>query len=229
MKPRILYLEDDETLAFLTTDHLRMNGYEVDHVADGASALHKFAECNYDICVLDVVVPELDGLAVAEKIRKLNAEIAIVFLSARAMAEDRIKALKIGADDYLVKPFKMEELILKIEVFLRRTGKVKVNPKSVFQFNSLLFNPGEYAIESSNGRTKLTSRETELLKYLCEHPNEVLKREDILLAVWGDDDYFMGRSLDVFISKLRKYISQDPTLEIENIHSVGFKFKTHQS
>lgn len=219
---RILYLEDDETLAFLTSDHLSLKGYQVVHVETGERALSEIKSSHFDLCILDIMLPGIDGLTVAERIRKANREVPIIFLSARTLVEDRITALRIGADDYLVKPFRIEELLLKIEVFLRRSGAVNTTIEQ-YVASDVVFRPTEFQIQLFEKDVKLTAREAEVLEFLWKHANKTLKREEILLAVWGDDDYFLGRSLDVFISRLRKLLS-DTQLEIENVHGVGFVF-----
>ncbi|GGH66738.1 response regulator transcription factor [Phaeocystidibacter marisrubri] len=219
---RILYLEDDETLAFLTSDHLSLKGYEVVHVETGEEALSQVNASHFDLCILDIMLPGIDGLTVAERIRKANREVPIIFLSARTLVEDRITALRIGADDYLVKPFRIEELLLKIEVFLRRSGAVNTAIEE-YVASDVVFRPTEFRIQLFDKDVKLTAREAEVLEFLWKHANKTLKREEILLAVWGDDDYFLGRSLDVFISRLRKMLAETH-LEIENVHGVGFVF-----
>lgn len=223
MKYKILYAEDDETIAFLTQDSLQPN-YEVVHCSDGKSALEMFKSDSFDICLFDIMMPKLDGFELAQEIRNLNSEIPIIFISAKTLKEDRIKGLKIGADDYLVKPFSIEELILKIEIFLKRTQKnnYEIHLPKVGKY---VFDHKNYKLSNDSEILSLTQRESELLKYFMDHKNTVLKREDILKALWGDDDYFMGRSLDVFISRLRKIFADDHSVSIENLHGIGFKFK----
>jgi len=220
-KKKILYIEDDETLAFLTADSL-MNAYEVCHFANGKSGFDAFCNEPFDLCILDVMLPDMDGFEIAKEIRKRNQEIPILFLSAKTMKEDRIKGLKIGADDYLVKPYSIEELTLKMEVFLLRSQKS--TPKNViFQVGSFEFDPTNYQLKNHEETINLTEREASLLKLFLEHKNIVLKREKILLDLWGSDDYFLGRSLDVFISRLRKIFKNEPNIQIENIPRIGFK------
>ena len=223
-KYKILYAEDDATLAFLTKDNLGQNNYEVMHVADGKSCLDNFKNQEFDICILDIMMPKLDGFEVATAIRKINSEIPIIFLSAKTLKEDRIKGLKLGADDYLVKPFSIEELILKIEIFLKRSQKIINTEIENYQVGKFTFEPKSYKLNSQSETISLTERESELLKYFLENKNVVLKREQILKQLWGDDDYFMGRSLDVFISRLRKILNQEKNITIENLHGIGFKF-----
>ena len=193
-KSKIFYVEDDATLAFLTVDYLEQF-YDITHFSDGAEAVKNFHKDNYDLCILDVMLPKKDGFEIAQEIRNANAEIPILFLSAKSLKEDRIKGLKLGADDFLVKPFSLEELSLKIEVFLKRSSKAPIVTQKSYEIGSFLFFPNDYC----------------------------LKRERILTALWGDDDYFMGRSLDVFISRLRKIFKEENSVRIENIPRIGFK------
>ena len=221
-KSRILYAEDDQTIAFLIQDSLE-NYYEINHYSDGKSALQAFNNQTFDICLLDIMMPEMNGFDLAQSIRQKNSEIPIIFISAKALKEDRIKGLKIGADDYLVKPFSIEELILKIEVFLKRSKKSESYPQK-YKVGKYNFDPKNYTLQASDNKITLTQRESELLLYFILHKNTVLKRQDILKAVWGDDDYFMGRSLDVFISRLRKVFADEQNIIIENLHGIGFRF-----
>lgn len=221
-KSKILYAEDDKTIAFLIQDSLE-SYYQIEHYGDGKSALEAFSCKNFDICLLDIMMPEMNGFDLAEQIRSKNSEIPIIFISAKALKEDRIKGLKIGADDYLVKPFSIEELILKIEVFLKRSKKTETSsPK--YKVGKYNFDPKNYTLQDSGNIITLTQRESELLLYFIRHKNSVLKRQDILKAIWGNDDYFMGRSLDVFISRLRKVFADEQNIVIENLHGIGFRF-----
>lgn len=228
-KNRILYAEDDETLAFLTKDNLLQQHYEVDHFANGDRCLQAFTKENYDLCILDVMMPGMDGFALAEAIRKLNNEIPILFLSAKTLKEDRLKGLRLGADDYLVKPFSIEELVLKIEIFITRSKKNAVANKRGYVVGNFQFDPGNFLLKKGNQNIELTQREAQLLQYFIEHKNEVLKREQILSAIWGQDDYFFGRSLDVFVSRLRKIFAGDDLVKIENLHGIGFKLVVIES
>lgn len=227
MKKRILYVEDDPNLAFATKDNLEEYDYEVVHATDGTEALDFFGKEHFDICVLDIMLPKMDGFTLAEKIRSADSQVPILFLTARALQEDKIKGLRLGADDYITKPFSIEELKLRIDVFLRRSKSDQLAPsktdaskvgKYTFDFQKLTL--------AVNGSTQsLTFREAEVLKYLVERPDQVIRRDDLLKTIWGDDDYFMGRSLDVFISRLRKYLSGDPDIKIDNVHGVGFRIR----
>lgn len=223
-KANILYVEDDVYLSYVTCDNLEKHGYSVEHCLDGESAFETFNNNEIDLCILDVMLPKLDGFSLAKKIRKNNKDIPIIFLSAKSMKEDRINGLLIGGDDYITKPFSIEELILKIEVFLKRS---KISNDD-FQGNNC-YEIGDYCFDSPNlqlvyqdHKYTLTAKEADLLKYLCIHSNKILKREDILKAVWGNDDYYLSRSLDVFISRLRKYLKHDKDIVIRNVHGVGF-------
>ena len=222
-KKKILYVEDDETLAFLTADNLEQH-FEVVHCANGKEGFESFCNQTFDLCVLDIMLPDMDGFEIASEIRKRNTEIPIIFLSAKTMKEDRIKGLKLGADDYLIKPYSIEELILKIEIFLNRSQKNSDKTVKTYSFGSFEFEPENYQLKSKDKNITLTERESALLQLFIENPNTVLKREKILTALWGTDDYFMGRSLDVFISRLRKIIKDENAVRIENIPRVGFKF-----
>ncbi|NOT38579.1 MAG: response regulator transcription factor [Saprospiraceae bacterium] len=224
-RARLLYAEDDETLSFITKDHLELQGYEVHHCINGAQAYESFKEEKFDICIFDVMLPEMDGFALAEAIRKKDQQIPILFLTAKSMKEDRIHGLKLGGDDYLTKPFSIEELILKIEIFLRRSRVFEAPTQDVeIQVGLYKYMPLEYQLNNNTEVRILTQRESELLDYLIKNKNKVIKRSAILESLWGEDDYFMGRSLDVFISRLRKYLSEDPAIKIDNIHGIGFKF-----
>jgi DNA-binding response OmpR family regulator len=228
MKPKILYAEDDATLAFLTTDNLEQNGYEVFHYSDGNACLEAFRNGTFDICILDIMLPKIDGFELAAAIRAANSDIPIIFLSAKTLKEDRLKGLRLGADDYLVKPFSIEELLLKIEIFLKRSQKSAQQEKTLYEIGKLKFDHRNYIIYNSDKKITLTQRESELLQLLADNKNIVLKREEILKSLWGDDDYFMGRSLDVFISRLRKIIADEELVSIDNIPRVGFRFSTKE-
>lgn len=229
--PRILYVEDDPNLGFVTKDNLELHHYDIVHCTDGLQALETFQKQQpFDLCVLDVMLPHLDGFTLAQKIRQQDTQVPILFLTARSMQEDKIHGLRLGADDYLTKPFSMEELLLKIEIFLRRSQKnqateSKTQTPGALHVGNYLFDFEKLYLQI-NGKTQdLTFREAEVLRYLAERPNLVIKREDLLKAIWGDDDYFMGRSLDVFMSRLRKYLCDDPNIKIEGIHGVGFRMR----
>ncbi|MBK7225924.1 MAG: response regulator transcription factor [Saprospiraceae bacterium] len=224
-RARLLYAEDDETLSFITKDHLELQGYEIVHCIDGAKTIEAYRGSKFDLCILDVMLPEVDGFGVAEAIRKVDQQIPILFLTAKSLKEDRIHGLKIGGDDYLTKPFSIEELILKIEIFLRRSKVFEApSQEAELSIGRYQYMPMEYQLVLDGDARILTQRESELLGFLLKNKNRVIKRSMILETLWGEDDYFMGRSLDVFISRLRKYLSEDPAIKIDNIHGIGFKF-----
>ncbi len=230
MKPiKILYAEDDETLAFLTKDNLELHHYDVTHCTDGSSCLDLFKQQKFDICIFDIMLPKMDGFQLTSEIRKIDPEIPIVFLSSKILKEDRIKGLRLGADDYLVKPFSIEELLLKIGIFLARSKKMQQETAKVYQVGAYTFDAEECLMQNGSEKINLTQRESELLRLFLDNKNKTLKREEILKALWGDDDYFLGRSLDVFVSRLRKLIAHDNNLSIENQHGVGFKLSDKTS
>jgi two-component system response regulator VicR len=225
---KILYVEDDENLGFVTKDNLEEAGFEVAHFTEGKEAFRNFQKEKFDLCLLDVNLPELDGFSLAEKIREQNQHIPILFLTAKTLQEDRIEGLKVGGDDYITKPFSIEELTLRIKVFLKRStvNNTKSNNDD-YQIGKYYFSFSQLLLDcEGEGEQKLTHREAEVLKYLCERQNSVIKREDILTQIWGRDDYFLGRSLDVFITRIRKMLKADERLKIENVHGVGFRFLT---
>ena len=223
MKERILYVEDDESLSFITKDQLEMEGFDVTHAVNGKDAWSIFRKSEFDICLLDVMLPQLDGFELARKIRTVSKHIPIIFLTAKSMQEDKMEGFLLGGDDYVTKPYSFEELKFRISVFLRRRKVMEEAPKEAITVGGYLFDYSNLDL-SLNGQTRgLTQREADILYYLSSRPNQVIRRSDILEDIWGKDDYFYGRSLDVFISRLRKYLSDDPAISIENIHSVGFK------
>lgn len=225
--PKILLVEDDTNLGFVVQDALRMEGFKVHLCKDGKEGLNQFNKEVYDLCLLDVMMPKKDGFSLAEDIRKTNAEVPIVFLTAKGMSEDKIKGFKLGADDYITKPFSSEELILRIKAILKRNPNFKEEPKDKLRFDigNFAFDFPNYELKIGDIKKKLTKKEAELLKLLCEHQDQVLERELIANMIWGDDSYFVGRSMDVFITKLRKYLVEDPRLSIVNVHGVGFRLE----
>lgn len=225
MKKKILYVEDDPNLAFATKDNLEAYDYEVVHAEDGAEALDIINKEHFDICVLDVMLPKMDGFTLAENIRKSDKQVPILFLTARSLQEDKIKGLELGAEDYVTKPFSIQELMLRIEVILRRnnSGKPVAAQSKINSIGNYSFDFQKLTLAINGNLQSLTFREAEVLKYLSERPDQVIRRDELLKAIWGDDDYFMGRSLDVFISRLRKYLSSDPVIRIDNVHGVGFR------
>ncbi len=225
--PKILYVEDDETLSFITTDNLKRKGFEVVNASNGVNAYHLFSNSNFDICLFDVMLPKMDGFDLAHKVRSVNKEIPILFITAKTLPEDRIKGLLIGADDYIVKPYTMEELILRIKVFLKRRNIASSDEKQLLIIGNVQFDKENLRLISESGEDNLTFREAELLNFFIENKNTLVTRERILNMLWGENDYFAGRSLDVFITRLRKYFKNVPYVSIENKHGVGFIFKVN--
>jgi len=219
---RILYVEDDLSLKFVTQDQLEKRDYTVVSCVNGIQALEVFKKEVFDLCVLDVMLPEMDGFELAKKIRETNKHIPIIFLTARSMQEDKLEGLSLGADDYITKPFNIEELSLKIQIFLKRK-LVNNTIKNLYKIGDFVLDIKEQKLTIEGLVKKLTIKETKLICMLVQNANTITKRENILINLWGKNDYFLGRSLDVFISKLRKYFRADPTVKIENIRGVGFK------
>jgi DNA-binding response OmpR family regulator len=222
---KILYVEDDLNLSFVTRDNLERAGYTVEYCEDGISAYEKIKSEDYDLYVLDVMLPRIDGYTLARKVRERNESAPIIFLSAKSTKDDKIYGLQLGADDYITKPFSIEELILKIEVFLKRKtiDSSRTQKEIVFTFSKFSFSYSRLMLTYPGGQEPLTHREAELLAYLCKHQNSICKRDDILQEVWGNDHFFASRSLDVFISRLRKMLRPDPCVKIENIHNLGYR------
>lgn len=222
----ILLVEDDLNLGILLMDLLEEEGFNVKLCKDGEIALKSFQKGIYSFCLLDVMLPKIDGYTIANEIRAKDKSIPIIFITAKSLKEDKLKAYNLGADDFIVKPFDEEELIWKIKAILKRSPIIqnqKIEPLILGEYH---FDYENLCISKGLQNKRITSKEGDLLLYLARNQNKVLKREEILLAVWGDNDYFLGRSLDVFITKLRKYLNGDPTIEIENVFNVGFIFKT---
>lgn len=227
MNAKILLVEDDPNLGFVIKDNLGIKGYDVTLRSNGDDGLSTFSEKEFDLCILDVMMPKKDGFTLAQQIREKNQQIPILFVTAKSMLEDKIAGFQSGGDDYLIKPFSMEELCLRIEVFLRRSN---LQPKEEeFTIGALRFDCHNFTLHHNTGEKTLTQKEAEVLKLLCKNKDRVLKREEILKAVWGNDDYFLGRSMDVFISKLRKYLKEDPRVQIVNYHGVGFRLEVDQN
>jgi DNA-binding response OmpR family regulator len=222
-KSKVLLAEDDLSLGYVIKDNLADAGYEVVLCADGQAAIDKFSKESFDICLLDVMMPNKDGFEVAKKIRQQSDLIPILLITAKSLEEDRIHGFECGADDYIVKPFSMQELLLRIDVFLRRTKKMYSERNLNFRIGKMKFSFNDLKLSIGATIYNMTQKEAELLLFLCEHPNRILKREEVLLNVWGKDDYFLGRSMDVFITKLRKYFKADSSIQIETIHGMGFR------
>jgi DNA-binding response OmpR family regulator len=224
-KTKILVAEDDLQLGFIIKDNLEEAGFDVINCPDGETAWEYYQKTEPDLCILDVNMPYRDGFSLARKIRQRSDVVPILFLTAKSMEEDKLKGFASGADDYVVKPFSMKELLSRINVFLRRSKPfMQTQGPGSFTIGKLTFIPAELKLISPDENISLTQREAELLTFLCEHPNKILKREEILLHVWGKNDFFLGRSMDVFLARLRKMLAAEPSVNIETIHKVGFRF-----
>lgn len=224
VQPHIFFVEDDETLAFVTADSLRHRGFTVSHYENGKDAIRAFRTNKYDLCLLDVMLPGMDGFALAEEIRKINEQIPVLFLTARVLQEDRIHGLNIGGDDYITKPFSIEELVLRMKVFLKRTNinKPEEDEQDIISLGGYVLDYQNLALSFEGAEQQLTMTEADLLKLFFSNVNQLQKREDILHAVWGDDSLYLSRSLDVFISRLRKFLSGNKRITLKNMRSVGF-------
>jgi two-component system OmpR family response regulator len=223
IKTRILLAEDDESFGVLLREYLQVKNFEVDLFSNGEKAFRGFERNHYDICVFDVMMPVKDGFTLAKEIRMINSDIPIIFLTAKTMKEDVIEGFKIGADDYITKPFSMEELIFRLEAILRRTRGDASEGQNQFKIGEYLFDATKQSLIYRDQEKKLTTKESDLLKILCLHANHILERNFALKSIWVDDSYFNARSMDVYITKLRKYLKEDPKVEIINVHGKGFK------
>lgn len=225
---RIFFCEDDENLGLLLREYLEAKGYKATLFPDGEVGYNEIAQnpTEYDICVLDVMMPKKDGFTLAQDIRNINPDLPIIFLTAKNMKEDVLEGFKLGADDYLAKPFSMEELVMRIEAVLRRVKGKKIKETPFYKIGEFLFDTQKQILSIGNKSTKLTTKETELLTLLCSHANDVLERNYALNIIWNEDTYFNARSMDVYITKLRKLLKDDPNVEIINIHGKGYKLIT---
>lgn len=222
IKSKILLVEDDTNLGFLLRVFLETNGFDVKLYRDGISALNGFTSSNFDFCILDVMMPLMDGFTLAEKIRVQNKSVPIVFLTARSMKEDKLKGFRIGIDDYITKPFDEEELLYRIHSILKRVNpEQSVIDKLIYNLASIKFDVQNQELKIGGKSQRLTSKESKILAILAKSQNNIISRDDIMTEVWGETDYFIGRSLDVFISKLRKHLSAEPKIKIETIPTVG--------
>lgn len=222
-KVRILLCEDDENLGMLLREYLQTKGYMADLCPDGEAGYKAFFKSKYDLCLFDVMMPKKDGFTLAKEIRATNADIPIIFLTAKTLKEDILAGFKLGADDYITKPFSMEELTLRIEAILRRIRGKKNKENVMYKLGKYIFDTQKQVLVIGEKTVKLTTKETELLNLLCVHINEILQRDYALKTIWIDDNYFNARSMDVYITKLRKHLKDDPSIEIINIHGKGYK------
>jgi two-component system OmpR family response regulator len=230
VKTRILLVEDDHSLGPLLQEYLEAKGFETKLADDGSKGGDLFFKGNFDLLILDVMMPVKDGLTLAKEIRVVDKNIPIIFLTAKSMKEDTIDGFNAGADDYITKPFSMEELLVRVTAVLRRTNKVRATEGADIDFKIGLydFNSEKQALLYNGVEQKLTTKESQLMRLLCIHQNDVLDRTFALKSIWQDDNYFNGRSMDVYIAKLRKYLKDDPKVEIINIHGKGFKLLVNQ-
>ena len=222
-KLRILLCEDDENLGMLLREYLQAKGYVAELYPDGEAGYKAFLKNKYDICVFDVMMPKKDGFTLAQEVRAANAEIPIIFLTAKTLKDDILEGFKIGADDYITKPFSMEELTFRIEAILRRVRGKKNKESNMYKIGKFTFDTQKQILSTPEKQTKLTTKESELLSLLCAHANEILQRDFALKTIWIDDNYFNARSMDVYITKLRKHLKEDPSIEIINIHGKGLQ------
>ena len=223
---KILLCEDDENLGMLLREYLQAKGYEAVLCPDGEAGYREFQKTKFDICVLGVMMPKKDGFSLAQDIRQQNAELPIIFLTAKTLKEDILEGFKIGADDYITKPFSMEELVMRIEAILRRVKGKKTRENTIYHIGRFTFDTQKQLLSIGDKQTKLTTKENELLALLCAHANEILQRDYALKTIWIDDNYFNARSMDVYITKLRKHLKDDDQIEIINIHGRGYKLIT---
>ena len=221
-KQHIFLVEDDLSFGAVLKSYLELNDYKVTWVDDGKFALDKFRNGEYQICILDVMLPNIDGFTIGSEIRKIDKEIPMVFLTAKALKEDILKGYNVGADDYITKPFDTEVLLCKIQAIIKRQTTQPLTNDVIFNIGSYVFDSRLRTITRNELQQKMSPKESDLLKLLCQNKNELLPRETALRKIWGDDGYFTARSMDVFITKLRKYLSDDPNVEIKNIHGSGF-------
>ena len=222
---KLLIVEDDPNLGQILSEYLRIKGFDATLCKDGDEGLESFIAGTFDLCILDIMMPKKDGFTLAQEIRGRNKQVPIIFLTAKSMKEDTIKGLKIGADDYMTKPFSMEELLLRIQAIMRRinSGKPDTGANGIYEFGKFRFNDNKQQLETDGKVTKLTTKESALLKLLVERKNDTLPRTEALMSVWGDDSYFNARSMDVYITKLRKLLKEDDSLQIMTVHGEGFK------
>lgn len=227
---RLLLVEDDPNLGNLLAEYLRAKGFMVELRTDGQKGWEAYAEGSFDLLVLDVMMPVKDGFTLAREIRKEDKTTPIIFLTAKSMKQDTIRGFEHGADDYMTKPFSMEELLLRVNAVLRRANGVQAAPEEPgrYDFGATSFDTRKQILSTPAGERRLTTKESELLRLLCAHRNDVLERSTALKEVWGTDSYFSGRSMDVYIAKLRKYLRDDPSLEIINVHGKGFRLVVQQ-
>ena len=222
-KIKMLLCEDDENLGMLLREYLEAKGYTTTLCPDGEAGFREFSKNKFDIAVLDVMMPKKDGFTLAQEIRQSNADLPIIFLTAKTLKEDILEGFKLGADDYITKPFSMEELVFRVEAILRRVRGKKNKESTLYHIGRFTFDTQKQLLTIDDKQTKLTTKENELLSLLCSHANDILQRDFALKTIWIDDNYFTARSMDVYITKVRKHLKEDPQIEIINIHGKGYK------
>lgn len=223
-KLQLMLCEDDGNLGFLLCEYLQAKGYGVDLLLDGEQGYKAFQKTKYDLCILDIMMPKKDGFTLAQEIHMMNSEVPIIFLTAKNMKEDILNGFKLGCDDYLTKPFSMEELLFRIEAIMRRVKGKKTKEVTFYQIGNFSFDVPKQLLTLKDGQaTRLTTKECELLTLLCSHQNQILERNYALMTIWGENSYFNARSMDVYITKLRKHLKDDPGIQIMNIHGKGYK------
>jgi DNA-binding response OmpR family regulator len=218
----ILLVEDDPNLGQVLNDFLELEGFSVILARDGEAGFEEFSKSKFNICLLDVMLPKMDGFSLGKKIRKKDKDIPIIFLTAKSLKEDKLKGFDLGGDDYITKPFDEDELVRRINAILKRTASVSDVNELQYKLGNFKYNHVNLTLNIEGQESRITQKEGEVLYMLLQSKNNVVRREDILVKVWGENDYFMGRSLDVFITKLRKHLKPDPKVKIENVHGVGF-------
>ena len=223
-RPRILLAEDDLNLGVLLVDYLETEGFDVKLCKDGEMALKVFQGATFDLCLLDVMMPRMDGFSLSKAIRQKDKKIPFIFITARSLKEDKLAGYSLGADDYIIKPFDEEELLCKIRAVIRRLSREPEQSEDIIHLGGYLFDCSRQSLTINGKIRRITEKEAEILKYLSSHRNCRIRREELLKALWGENDYFLGRSLDVFITKIRKYLKEDPAIRIENVFGVGFIF-----
>lgn len=227
VKAKILLVEDDTNLGFIIADELKSQGYQVVLCTNGQDGAMRFTEDHFHLCIFDVMMPKKDGFTLAKEIRTINQEVPILFLTAKSMTEDKVTGFNAGGDDYLTKPFSFDELNVRVKALLKRVNLVEEKEEKIIALGEYAFDTENFTLKHAAFEKTLTKKEALVLKMLCKFKNTVVPRETILTAVWGQDDYFAGRSMDVFITKLRKYLSQDPSISILNVHGIGFKLEVN--
>ncbi len=225
MASSILLVEDDSNLGSVLSEYLEIKGFDITHCTDGEAGEKTFDSKKFDLCILDVMLPKKDGFSLAKHIREKNSDVPIIFLTAKSMKEDRLEGFNIGADDYVTKPFSIEELMMRVKAVLKRTQNVQPAAKEQARYHvgDYIFDAEQRVLSYANESRNLTHKESELLKTLCASTGMVVRRSDALKKIWGDDNYFNGRSMDVFVTRLRKYLKSDANVQIVNVHGMGFK------